>query len=139
MIKLEWTEELNTGIDMIDRQHMILVRAINLLGLAVERDSDRELMNAIFETLTDYTVTHFSYEEEMFDAAGFPESDDHKKTHVAFLERVTALKSQFDEGGDNAQDVLVFLIAWLKEHILGSDRKYISYVLGDTTQLRQVG
>ncbi len=139
MIRLEWTDELNTGIEMIDKQHMILVRAINLLGLAVERNSDPELMNAIFETLADYTATHFSYEEEIFEAAGYPESDEHKKTHVAFLERVAALKQQFEAGGDNANDVLTFLISWLKEHILGTDRQYIPYVLGNTGQMRQAG
>ena len=142
MVKMEWTDELNTGIDMIDKQHMILMRAINLLGLAVERDSDKELMGAIFDTLADYTQTHFKYEEEMFDEAGFPqeESDAHKLTHVAFVERVVALRGNFEGGDpDSAREVLAFLVDWLKSHIMKSDRDYISYVLGDNQPMKQVG
>ncbi len=133
MIRLEWTDEFNTGIELIDKQHQILVRAINLLGLALERGSDKELMDAIFETLADYTKTHFADEERMFDAAGFPpeESARHKQTHVKFLQTVTEMKHKFDAGGDNAREVLAFLVDWLQNHILGTDRHYIPYVLGD--------
>jgi len=130
MIKLEWNDSFNTGIELIDEQHKILVRAINLLGMAVERGSDKELMDAIFETLADYTATHFADEERIFDAAGFPEAEEHKKTHQQFLQRVLELKAHFDQGGDNAHEVLKFLVDWLQGHILGSDRKYIPYVLG---------
>ena len=139
MIKLEWTEDFNTGIELVDKQHQILVRAINLLGLALERGSDKELMDAIFETLADYTATHFADEEKLFDAAGYPESEAHKHAHKMFLQKVTELKAQFDAGGDPAQEVMVFLIDWLKNHILGTDRKYIPYVLGSNGQMRMAG
>ena len=59
MALLEWSDELSVGIDLIDKQHMILVRAINLLAMAIEKNSERELLAAIFETLADYTHTHF--------------------------------------------------------------------------------
>ncbi len=139
MIKMEWNDSFNTGIELIDKQHQILVRAINLLGLALERGSNKELMDAIFETLADYTATHFADEEKMFDAAGFPESEQHKHTHQIFLQRVTELKTQFDAGGDNAREVLAFLVDWLQKHILGTDRKYIPYVLGTGGQMRMAG
>ena len=142
MVKMEWTDELNTGVDMIDKQHMILMRAINLLGLAVERDSDKELMAAIFDTLADYTQTHFKYEEEMFDAAGFPhdESDAHKGKHVAFIEKVVALRAKFESGDpESARQVLEFLIDWLGTHIMKSDKDYLPYVLGNDQPMKQVG
>ncbi len=139
MIKLEWSDEFNTGIELIDKQHQILVRAINLLGLALERGSDKELMDAIFETLADYTATHFADEERMFEAAGYPESEEHKRTHQIFLKRVQELKAQFDAGGDNAREVMLFLVDWLKNHILGTDRKYIPYVLGEDGKMRMAG
>ncbi len=139
MIKLEWNDSFDTGIELIDKQHQILVRAINLLGMAVERGSDKELMDAIFDTLTDYTATHFADEERIFDAAGFPESQEHKQTHQMFLQRVLELKAHFDQGGDNAREVLTFLVDWLQKHILGSDRKYIPYVLGGNGGMRMTG
>jgi len=137
MMRLEWQDEFNTGIELIDKQHQILVRAINLLAMGLEQGCEKDLMDDIFRTLADYTATHFKDEEAMFEAAGFPEAEQHKRTHEAFLHKLNELKAQFDAGGDNAREVLAFLIDWLKNHILGTDRKYIPYVLGNGGQMAQ--
>ncbi|WP_038037020.1 bacteriohemerythrin [Thermopetrobacter sp. TC1] len=131
MVKLEWQDAFNTGIDLIDRQHQILVRAINLLSMGLEQGCEKDLMDDIFHTLADYTATHFADEERLFTEASFPEAEAHKRTHEMFLQRLNELKAKFDQGGDTAQEVLVFLVDWLKNHILGTDRKYIPYVLGE--------
>ena len=64
MALIEWSNELSVNIPLIDKQHMILIRAINLLAMAVQHNSSRELMQEIFVTLRDYTDTHFAYAEE---------------------------------------------------------------------------
>ena len=137
MALLEWSDELSVGIDIIDKQHMILVRAINLLAMAIEKNSERELLAAIFETLADYTVTHFSYEEELFEHFGYPETDHHKQTHQALLDKVIALKAKFDAGENNlGPEVLRFLVEWLTKHIMGTDKRYSAFLLDamDRTQ-----
>ena len=142
MIKIEWTDELSVGHDMIDKQHMILVRAINLLSLASERGVDGQLMDAIFGTLAEYTQVHFTYEEEVFDNAGFPqaESDAHKETHKAFLDQAVALKAQWDASHEDiSHQVLAFLVDWLRNHILGSDKEYMPFIHGQTQPMAKVG
>jgi hemerythrin-like metal-binding protein len=130
MALLEWSDELSVGIDIIDKQHMILVRAINLLAMAIEKKSERELLAAIFETLADYTVTHFSYEEELFDHFGYPETKHHKETHKALLDKVVALKKKFDAGENNlGPEVLKFLVEWLTKHIMGTDKRYSGFLV----------
>lgn len=122
---IEWTEDLSVGVDLIDKQHMILVRAINLLGKGVQVGCTKELMAAIFDTLADYTVTHFAYEEELFQLFDYPATEAHKHEHAALLNRVTALKKKWESGETEiGQEVLNFLVNWLKKHILGSDKKY---------------
>ena len=138
MALLEWSDELSVGIDIIDKQHMVLVRAINLLAMAIEKDSERELLAAIFETLADYTVTHFSYEEELFDYFNYAESEEHKKSHQALLDKVIALKEKFDDGEDNlGPEVLKFLVDWLTKHILGTDKRYAPFILAGMEQQRK--
>ncbi len=130
MALLQWSDELSVGIDIIDKQHMILVRAINLLAMAIEKNSEKELLAAIFETLADYTTTHFAYEEELFDHFGYPESIEHKKDHQALLDKVNALKKRFDAGEENlGPQVLKFLVDWLTKHIMGTDKRYASFIL----------
>ncbi len=130
MALLKWTDELSVGIDIIDKQHMILVRAINLMAMAVEKGSERELMSAIFETLNDYTITHFSYEEELFTHFGYKEEAQHKKTHQALIDQLNMLKDEFDDGADNlGPEVLKFLVTWLTKHIMGTDKLYAPVVI----------
>lgn len=138
MALLEWSDELSVGIDIIDKQHMILVRAINLLAMALEKNSERELLAAIFETLADYTVTHFSYEEELFEHFGYPELEQHKASHQGLLDKVISLKKQFDAGEDNlGADVLRFLVEWLTKHIMGTDKRYVPFMLAAMEEQRK--
>jgi hemerythrin-like metal-binding protein len=138
MALIEWSDELSVGIDMIDRQHMILVRAINLLAMAVERSCSNELLGEVFNTLADYTVTHFGYEEELFDLYGYPETPEHKHEHESLLGRVVELKGKWDAGeAELGQEVLIFLVNWLKHHILGSDKKYSAFLILAMNGLRK--
>ncbi len=130
MALLEWNDELSVGIEMIDKQHKILIRAINLLAMAVKHNSSHSLMSDIFRTLVDYTDTHFAYEEELFDRFGYPETEDHKAKHRALLHKVVDLKARWDAGESQiGPEVLKFLVDWLRNHILGSDKKYSSFLV----------
>src|SRR6476661_2287299 len=89
---LEWTDEFSVGIKLIDKQHMILIRTINLLAMAVQRNSSKDLLTEIMETLVDYTDTHFAYEEELFDRFGYPDTAEHKAAHRSLLGKVVDFK-----------------------------------------------
>lgn len=130
MALLQWSDELSVGIEIIDKQHKILIRAINLLAMAVKHNSSPALMGDIFKTLVDYTDTHFSYEEELFDRFGYPETEDHKAKHRALLHKVADLKTRWEKGESQiGPEVLKFLVDWLRNHILGSDKQYSSFLV----------
>jgi len=131
MAFIEWNDELSVGIDLIDRQHMILVRAINLLAMAVQQNSSNELLSDIFATLIDYSDTHFTYEEELFAQFGYPASDEHKAQHKEMLRRISELHESWMAGEkDMGPEVLEFLVSWLREHILKSDKEYSEFLSG---------
>jgi hemerythrin-like metal-binding protein len=127
---IEWSDEFSVDIPLIDKQHMILIRAINLLALAVQHNSSRELMQEIFVTLRDYTDTHFAYEEELFDRFDYPDTDEHKAQHRALLHKVVDLEHHWRAGqAEIGPEVLKFLVDWLRNHILGSDKKYSRFLV----------
>ncbi|MFV0368690.1 MAG: bacteriohemerythrin [Hyphomicrobiaceae bacterium] len=126
---LEWSDEFSVGIDLIDKQHKILIRAINLLAMAVEYNSSRDMMQEIFTTLRDYTDTHFAYEEELFDRFDYPETELHKAQHRGLLKQVVDLEKRWQAGdAEIGAEVLQFLVNWLRNHILGSDKKYSAFL-----------
>lgn len=130
MALLEWSDEFSVGIVLIDKQHKILIRAINLLAMAVQHKSSRELMQEIFTTLRDYTDTHFAYEEELFDRFGYPDTAEHKAQHRALLQKVVDLEKKWQTGqAEIGPEVLKFLVDWLRMHILGSDKKYSPFLI----------
>jgi hemerythrin-like metal-binding protein len=130
VVVIDWSDEFSVGVDLIDKQHKILIRAINLLALAVEHDTSRELMGEIFTTLRDYADTHFSYEEELFDTFGYAETEEHKAQHKALLHQVIGLEKRWRSGEATiGAEVLQFLVTWLRNHILGSDKKYSSFLV----------
>lgn len=129
MALFEWDDSFSVGIDMIDRQHMILVRAINLLDMAVKANSSNRLLSAIFDTLADYTDVHFTYEEQLFETYHYPDTEAHKTQHAALLDKVLHLKSEWEAGNaEIGQEVLDFLVEWLQGHILKSDQAYTAYL-----------
>ena len=130
MAMLEWSEEFSVGIELVDKQHKILIRAINLLAMAVEYNSSRDMMQEIFTTLREYTDTHFAYEEELFDRFDYPETEQHKAQHRSLLKQVVDLEKRWQAGETEiGAEVLQFLVTWLRNHILGSDKKYSAFLL----------
>jgi len=130
MAFMEWSDELSVGIDLIDRQHKILIRAINLLAMAIEHKSSNELLSEIFDTLIDYADTHFAYEEELFDQFGYPDAEPHKAQHQALLKQVIDLQDRWQKGEAGVGvEVLRFLVDWLRKHILGTDQKYSKFLI----------
>ncbi len=138
MAILEWSDDFSVGIDLIDKQHKILIRAINLLAMAVEHKSSRGIMQEIFRTLRDYTDTHFAYEELLFDRFGYPDSEAHKAEHRGLLGQVINLERRWIAGeAEIGPEVLKFLVDWLRNHILGSDKKYSEFLINALAHDRQ--
>ena len=74
MERIEWTADLNLGIDVIDSQHRNIVDYINQLTEAIETQQDHEVLS-VLEQLASYTIDHFVFEEELLEKAGYMEQE----------------------------------------------------------------
>ncbi len=127
MTFLNWTRDLDTGIDWIDEQHMKIVDYINELKEAKD-SGNADGIGQIYDNLVDYTVTHFAEEESMMEAAGYRLTDLHKKIHEKFIAEVSGLHKRFKAGTDTTQELLEMLQHWLFSHIRSNDHGYIDIV-----------
>ncbi|OFY84230.1 MAG: hypothetical protein A3F72_14485 [Bacteroidetes bacterium RIFCSPLOWO2_12_FULL_35_15] len=124
---LKWTDDYSVGIVIIDYQHKRLVMLINKLYDSMLEGKTMESITEIFEGLEDYIKNHFETEESFFKEFNYEDMKTHIKEHKVFVDQISQLKKDYLSGKNTVSvELLDFLKNWLSEHILGSDKKYIS-------------
>lgn len=123
MALLIWQDDLDTGIEVIDNQHRRIVEMINQLHAAQSRGS-RDGVGEVIAELVDYTMSHFAFEEELMEEAGYPFCAAHRRVHEVFVKRVGEYRLRFDAGEEVADDLKTLLSRWLFNHIRSDDRAY---------------
>ncbi|MFP4025395.1 MAG: bacteriohemerythrin [Thiohalospira sp.] len=126
---IEWTEKYALGIKEIDNQHKGLVILINELFELMSKGKAKNHLEDIFNHLTDYTKQHFFAEEKMMIKYAYAEFDEHKQEHQKFVEKLDALKADYEKGKVTISlEILNFLKNWLLNHIQITDQKYIPHI-----------
>jgi hemerythrin-like metal-binding protein len=126
---MEWSHDLNTGIDFIDNQHKMLCSYINTLHRAVKQNTIPVVGYEIVSNLKSYTGNHFGTEEQYFSRTGYPAISEHKLAHSKFVEKVDAVEKQLNAGKFQVgQELLDFLKDWLLSHIKVTDQQYVPFI-----------
>ena len=125
----EWNEKYSVDIKSIDIDHQTLLDLINQLFEAMRHGKAKDILSEILTKLIAYTKTHFKREEMLFSSTGYPNYQEHKIQHDQFIEKINTLKKQFDAGNQQISvELIKFLTDWLINHILISDKKYVSHL-----------
>ncbi|MCL2872907.1 MAG: bacteriohemerythrin [Betaproteobacteria bacterium] len=121
MAHVEWSDELSVGIEAIDKQHQRIIEYVNKL---YDNLHDREMLAEVLADTVEYTETHFGFEEEMMEEAGYPYLRAHKRIHDLFIRRVAKYKERFLAGEDVGEELHDTLVRWLITHIKSEDANY---------------
>ena len=124
---ISWTADLDTGIPLIDQQHRRIVDFINHLEVA-KNAGDKEAVKQILYDSVDYTLSHFAFEEELKEEAGYAYCKPHKKVHELFARKVSEYQERMDLGDDVAEELHATLARWLVNHIKRDDADYVESV-----------
>lgn len=127
MAYLHWSSDLETGIEVIDTQHQRIVDYLNELHTAND-SGDLNVTNHVLSELVDYTLTHFAFEEELQEKAGYPFLKAHKRVHEIFTKRIAEFQQRATAGENVAPELLSMLKIWLVNHIKGDDADYVESV-----------
>ncbi|HNY64223.1 MAG TPA: bacteriohemerythrin [Deltaproteobacteria bacterium] len=128
MSLIQWTDALSVNVGEIDRQHRKLVGLMNDLSDAMSQKKGKEAMERTLKGLLEYTVTHFSHEEKLFDRFNYPAAVSHKQAHASFVKKVGEFLDGYEKGRLGLSiEIMYFLRDWLKDHIQGIDRQYSSF------------
>lgn len=131
---IKWTSDLNTGIDIIDKQHMVIVDYINNLENA-HLTKNKDAIKKVLDDLVEYTLSHFAFEENLQEEAGYKFCKPHKKVHELFIRRVDEYLERYKNGEDVTAEIHKMLSSWLINHIKRDDADYVTAVKTNMLQL----
>jgi hemerythrin-like metal-binding protein len=130
MALIEWENYYSVGISIIDKQHQRLIIIINDLADAMRQGKGREITKQIINDLKNYTLEHFTTEENYFKEFDYPDTEEHIKEHHDFIDKVNMFQTDFEAGKIGLSvKIMHFLSDWLKQHILETDKKYSDFLI----------
>jgi hemerythrin len=128
-----WKDTYSIGVPEIDTQHRRLFSLADELYSAMNNGKGKPLVEKVLKNLIDYTKTHFAAEEQLMQRCKYPDYKPHKLKHDELTKQVLQLQRDFEEGKTALTiEVMQFLSTWLRQHIGGTDKRYVPYLMGKT-------
>jgi hemerythrin len=78
----------------------------------------------VLAEMTNYTISHFAFEEQLMEEAGYVMTGPHKKIHDSFVATIQKYKSSFKEGYNITGQLMAEIQIWLTHHIACDDNDY---------------
>ena len=134
MTGIAWSTKLETGIQEIDEQHKKLIDIANQVIEAVREKLGTLGVDEIVKELRDYTVLHFSEEEERMAGLHYPELGAHHIEHERLKNQVKIWQRDlYRMESLTVEAVRDFLRGWLVDHILHSDMAFKDWLRDNAT------
>jgi methyl-accepting chemotaxis protein len=132
-----WDSSLETGHETIDGQHRQLFAAVNGLLDAFRNGKGAEELTRALTFLQNYTLKHFSDEEEIQREYGYPDYPNHRRLHEGLTAVVKELNRKLSTEG--ISDALIREVhqkvgVWLVTHIKAQDTKLAAYIKAKTAE-----
>jgi len=128
---LAWSEEFELGCENIDSQHRKLFALVSNLVEACTDGYDTKILNDTLNFLVEYTVQHFTDEENFQMQYNYPDYARHKQLHEDFKTAVGEHVREFHENGsssDLSNAVNKVVVRWLINHIQREDKKIGNHI-----------
>ena len=124
-----WRSEYETGNHKVDGQHKELFDNVERLLQSDELGDTQDLIYETFIFMIKYTTHHFATEEKLMIESDYPKYKEHKELHEEFVRTVQGFIEKYRaDDTQSVEEVLEdYIVRWLKEHIMGEDKKMATY------------
>jgi len=127
-MKIQWKEEYNTNIKLIDEQHFRFIMELNSL-FDKKIFSEKEMLIKKFNAIYKEIEIHFTTEEKFMHDYKFSGYFSHKSEHDRFKRNFLEQISQIDNGKMDNLEKMVFSISnWFVNHLEINDKKLAKYL-----------
>jgi hemerythrin len=127
MSTINWTDDLNIGIESIDEQHRHIVNLVNNLHDTHLR-GEISVANTLLVELIEFKVFHCAHEESLLKQSDFPLFKIHKHSHERIINQCLVLLQRTENGEYVVKEALAFLRETLVSHMKGEDADYAIYL-----------
>ena len=126
MAYIDWTPDLELGIDLLDQDHKVLVSLLNQAHDCMGDPEEAATLGSVLNALVDYAEYHFAREERLLEAAGFDALKEHRELHRRLARQARETRDRYasDPSGVRTADVMGFLRTWLMDHIIKQDMRF---------------
>lgn len=130
MALCQWSESMSVGESRLDADHKALILLINRLHDSLEAGVESAASGEVFDSLINYIWFHFTREEKVMQACGYPYAEAHEEEHADFTRHIKEVRDRYARNADPAliRGLLDYLKDWLSHHILIQDMAYKPYV-----------
>lgn len=137
---IPWHDSYNLEIASMNEDIKNLVKLINVLYSTIERPDKAGVTELTLKELHKYTDYHFEKEEELMSLAGYPGLAAHRIEHRKFRLQIANIRNRFMRYHTVVDfGLMQILKRWFLEHTQIEDRKYVPWVLKETTEPRAAG
>jgi hemerythrin len=129
MAYVMWDPSLETGNEVVDRQHRSLFDLLNELHDSIVESKGQEVQGEVLSRMANYAVEHFADEEALMRSINYPALPEQQRMHTEFVAEVTQMSDEWRSGGTLLPiTVAIFLRGWLTKHIRNEDGKIGEFI-----------
>ena len=124
-----WRPEYVSGNEEMDREHQELFGELSGFLTLFWHNEPQAHLTMAFDALVDKCAAHFSSEEALLRAVGYPDADRHAAIHAQLLAKCEQLRNSF---GASPKELLELMTARLFEtivaHIVSADLAFYPWL-----------
>jgi hemerythrin-like metal-binding protein len=132
-MSIGWQPSMETGAPLLDAQRRALVERADALVAAIETGSDRAVVERALRDFGDYSVRHFSEEEDCYLRGSCPVIEWTGRARAELIGIVAGFRQSFERGGASpelAEDLSCQLSAWVARYIPGPGATALPCITG---------
>ena len=128
---IEFTSDLMTNVESIDKQHKALIDCINeIVAIGIDA-ANKDAIDKHLLFLGNYVIKHFHDEEQVQIEVGYPKYEQHRKMHQDFVEDYKVFLAQYKKDGPSVRFMRHLnqaVIRWIIQHIKDADLDLAYYI-----------
>ena len=129
MVPIILPEIEETGLKIIDDQHLEISIIVNHICELNNKNSDVTVISEQFEKLLPVIKAHFVTEEELMLKNSFENYYSHKLEHDRCIRKIIEFKGNIYSIENCIPDFLNFITNWLPNHLMFKDIRLANFIL----------